>query len=342
MANKKDQILTRISENASRFDSSYEGKFVCPTCLKATPINKPSDISEAHIVPRYVGGSLKTYLCKGCNSFFGSKQDLWFGEYLHLLKSGGSVFATNKQQKTFTLNGVKVTGSFRETKDGALEFITYRNLTSPAANSALDAMASTAEMKVEVKIPIVENTHQVMVGFLTAGYLLWFKELGYSWVFQGHLDKVREQILTPTERIIPTTYLLDAGDIIFEKPWIGFLEIGENSYPCAGISDRIVLFPGLGSNDIYVRLATQEERTMQVEYEAVSISQFHRFPNPTGVSYRNQVLIFPDHFLSGSIESRLLNYRGDGSPPQELTLVKGPHPAFQQAIVVTQLRGEDA
>lgn len=342
MAKRKDEVLLRISSNASKFDTSYDKSFVCPACLRLTPLKSASKISEAHILPRSAGGSLKTYLCGTCNSYFGSNQDAWFGEYLYLLGSGKGLFATRKQPRTFTINGVKVTGEFKESNDGALEVYTYKDLMSPDAVLALEEAHQSGRLEISAKIPVVANEQKIKIGFLTAGYLLWFKELGYSWVFQGHLQKVREQILNPERRIIPGTYLSDVGEEVFENPWIGFVELGQDSYPCAGIADRIVLFPSFSGTCIYEKLAGGSVREMKVQYEAVRISKYHQFPDPTAIGYRDQVLVFPDHFVSGSVRAKLMLYAGDGQPPKVLYQMGGEIDEQAGEVNVVKMRRADA
>ena len=56
-------------------------------------------------------------------------------------------------------------------------------------------------MQLKVPFPIMKESHQIDVGFLTAGYLMFFAMFGYSWVLQAHLDPVRKQILHPREEV---------------------------------------------------------------------------------------------------------------------------------------------
>jgi HNH endonuclease len=316
LSNRKNQILERISLNASKFDAAYAGAFVCPTCLEIISLNTKSEITEAHIIPKYSGGSLKTYLCKRCNSHFGNNQDHWFGEYVYLANNGKSLFASRKQNRTFIMNGVEVAGKFIETNGGHFQISIYKNLMSPVAISAMKAAETPGRVQITTQIPILKNTRSIIVGFLTAAYLLWFKELGYSWVFQSHLNSVRAQILNPTKRIISDICVVDAGDKNFERPWIGFLEIENDNYLCAGIVDRIVILPSYNNPNVYKHLAKLAKKQINAETEAVRISNYHSLPDPIGTIYRDQVMTFPDHFHNGLVTPRVFRYLGDGQPPQ--------------------------
>lgn len=320
MSNHKERILERISSNAQKFDSEYINQFICPTCLNMSPVSSVSNISEAHIIPKYVGGRLKTYLCKKCNSDFGKHQDHWFGEYLYIYGTGKSLFSTKKQSGGFSINGVKARGDYEELDDGNIEIKVYENRMSPQNRIELQEAQKNAGLELTCEFPIYDKENLIKVGFITAAYLLWFKELGYSWVFQSHLNLVREQILKPNEVILPDKSVLDMGEVHFDKPWIGFLEIGKHSYPCAGITDRIVLFPAINAPNPYELL--KSVKTLDVNYEAVRISDRHEFPDPIGIVYRDEVMVFPDKFQNGMLTPKIFKYAGDGQPPQVLYSVE--------------------
>lgn len=60
----------------------------------------------------------------------------------------------------------------------------------------------------------------VTLGFLTAGYLLWFRELGYSWALQQHLGPVRDLILgISADRAILSRCTVPRRDR-FPRPWV--------------------------------------------------------------------------------------------------------------------------
>ncbi len=60
--------LLQLSQELGRFNYDLLGKFRCPTCLNDFSIES-REVSEEHIIPASVGGSLTTFLCKDCNSF---------------------------------------------------------------------------------------------------------------------------------------------------------------------------------------------------------------------------------------------------------------------------------
>lgn len=88
----KKKILEMLSENLQVFYPSLKNHFMCPTCLRKIPLNEKHNISEAHIIPNSAGGKLKTYLCRDCNSMFGTKQDKWFGELIRIADDENASF----------------------------------------------------------------------------------------------------------------------------------------------------------------------------------------------------------------------------------------------------------
>jgi hypothetical protein len=340
---QKQVILDRISANGTKFDAGNEGYFVCPTCLSKTSLRSASEITKAHIIPRYSGGTLATYLCRRCNSAFGRDQDYWLGEYLYLTDGSKGLLATRKQKPTFRVNGVEVRGKFQEGSDGALEFFIWQNLNSPKTLAALKAAETPGKVELQLTLPVLRETQSIKVGLLTAAYLLWFKELGYSWVFQHHLTAVRSQILNPSSRVLPPNFVLDAGERYFKKPWIGFLELTNDYLPCAGIADRLVLFPSFSTPKIYEKLSRLNATTLSVEYESIRICDYHQFPDPVGLVYRDQAVVFPDLFSRVPQSSRVLYYAGDGRPPHLLhRMDDATYEMHKQHAVITKIRRSDA
>lgn len=78
---RKNEVAAKLACSLTEFYPECADQFLCPTCLRFVPLNRPEDISEAHIVPRAAGGRVATVLCRKCNSTFGTRQDKWMAEY---------------------------------------------------------------------------------------------------------------------------------------------------------------------------------------------------------------------------------------------------------------------
>ena len=288
---------------------------MCPTCLKVVSLSDLNKISEAHILPKFSGGRLKTYLCSDCNSKFGTNQDKWLGEYLQLRKSGKTVFGVTKQAGRFSINGIPVSGKFRESSDGGLQFYIWDDKTSPESIDQLDGVGKHDPLTLSVEVPLMKNTRLVEVGLLTAAYLLWFRELGYSWVFQTHLDTIRKQICDPTKKIIETLPIAKNIDGEREMAWIGVVEFDETVLAAAGIADNLVLLPTFSNPNVEEVLAVDRGKTVNSTYQTFRFSDRHEFGLPFGIIYKERGVVASHKFSGADFQYGILRYDGINEEP---------------------------
>ena len=218
----KDELLKRLARGVNSFFPELTNHFICPTCLERIELPSDGKITVAHIIPQAAHGRLKTFLCKSCNSAFGSRQDKWFGETVRLKRSG-QLLSTKFQDKHYEIDGVRVNGSWKQTETGGFEFFIYKNLNPPEVVRALGDKFRRQPHRIGLKfgLPVMANQELADVGFLTAAYLMWFAVAGYSWAFQRHLDLVRQQIRNATDRILPNRGVAYASSNITDVPRIG-------------------------------------------------------------------------------------------------------------------------
>jgi len=241
----KKEILRLLSQNLSMFRKESFDNFMCPTCMKVLSIKNLNKISEAHIIPKAARGNLKTFLCKDCNSIFGSKQDKWFGEQINIANSpGASVFSTSIKDKFFEIDGKRFTGTWRKELNKEIILDIHANRNSPKDIEYITNKLNSRLSKINFSLPmpILRNQHLIDVGFLTAAYLMWFKLLGYSWVLQDHLEIIRHQIRNPEQEIIESKYLFNTKTTNW-KPWIGLLKLLDDVVPVFGLNKHLVVLP---------------------------------------------------------------------------------------------------
>lgn len=297
-SDKKTIVLERIAQNLRVFYPELSQHFMCPTCLSVLSLTERSKISEAHIVPRAARGSLKTFICTSCNSKFGANQDRWLGEYYQLRREflnrkEATILDAPTKPGYFTIDDVRVQGTFRTEADGSLGFYIYEDRTDP---DAIRQVLSKYPKTMSFSIPILAKEDIISVGFLTAAYLLWFKELGYSWALQAHLEKVRKQIQNPLEKIIEGRYWVICSGEFFESPWVGVTFIRGETVLIAALADRLVLLPPADKKDPF-SILDEKFDSLSSQYQKFHFSDGHQFGKPVGLIYRDRLLISPDIIL---------------------------------------------
>jgi hypothetical protein len=257
----KHDIIKKLSENLSMFFPDLLGYFMCPTCLDKFPISDRDRISEAHIIPKACGGTVKTLLCTECNSFFGSNQDKWFGELVRIVNSDHpSVFYTNIKDGHFMIDGHRINGYWKIDDKGNFRFYWDVRRNPPHINKLMQQKLLSHSPRLELKVPfpVLRENHQIRIGFLTAGYLMFFAMFGYSWILQSHLDPIRKQIRNPQEDIIQANYIASTN-ILKKTPWIGFMNILNYQVPVFGFLKNFVLYPPMYQPGFYSDLGEFEQ-----------------------------------------------------------------------------------
>jgi len=168
---KRDRALRRLARHLRSFYPELFNHFVCPTCLARIPLAEISRVSEAHIVPKAAGGRLVTYLCRDCNSNFGSQQDKWFGEYTHLRRDNKDLLESRVKAGYFEIDGTRYGGTFTADRKSGLKFFIDKTRTAPEALEKLDRKRREEGFrgsKMSVPIPLMKNSSYLDIGFLTA------------------------------------------------------------------------------------------------------------------------------------------------------------------------------
>jgi hypothetical protein len=313
------EVNRLIADWASFFPEDLR-EFVCPVCLRQTSKEVPSSYpTEAHVIPRSALGGVTSVLCARCNSELGSRVDKWFGEYIFLnQQKSGDPLQTRHRAGHFEVSGVRLGGEIRASAEKGLELFVFEERSSPEALKALASiihaqsvvhlpewitkrlpsaeLSADRELKVSIPIPMWSHKAEILTGMLVAGYLQWFRLLGYSWVLQAHLDSVRESILSGA-------YTIDSGAVVSrwqaartQKAWLGIAQVGAAICPAAGVSDLIALFPPPDAPDVFLLNQPSEGK---LEFELL-----RQFPTdgkgilngPCALALDDRFFVVPDQF----------------------------------------------
>ena len=318
----KTRALGGLAKSLSYFDPSAKDVFRCPACLRDVPIDRPAEITVAHLIPQYAAGTLTTWLCKACNSKFGSRQDKWFGEYARLRTMvNPSVLDSKIKAPTFDIGGIRVAGVLEEGEDGGLNAYIHSTRNSPETLARLEehfrTFKVTGESSMIVTIPFLQKRFETTVGFLTCAYLLWFKHLGYSFALQTHLDPIRKQLANSDSQLIPLTYEGVVKEC-FPRPWIsvGFLE----THPilAAGILDRVIILPSSNRPRVLDSLDPKFVQHHLSGLVPVPVDASTRPVGPIGLLLGTETFVMPDVLRNNPNFGRYFMLHPDGSKPAYL------------------------
>lgn len=314
---KKTALLARLASSLKLFYPEYSDQFLCPTCLRPYPIRDRHQIAEAHIVPQSAGGKIATLACATCNNTFGHLQDKWLGEFIRLTVAKESFFHTRHQKGHFNIGGQRVGGRFQVAADGGLEFLIFTDRTSPKALAEVQRLAAAGQLsEVTLPLPLLENRRLMSYGFLTSAYLLWFRELGYSFALQEHLGVVREAILNPETAALPNCMV--TASQVFPEPWIGVGTVAGELCLITGLANRLVFLPPADRPDLYSRLPTDFSDVVMSDYQVLRFYTQHQFGGPLGVIYHNRIIVSPDILLKGATPPQFWLFPPDGGSPKML------------------------
>lgn len=301
----KTRILKMLAESLRVFKPEYSDHFLCPTCLDVIPLSRKDEITAAHIIPKAAKGKLKTYLCDKCNHSFGTNQDKWFGEFLKTVDTGILRYIpTNIKEGIFWVDDIKVNGAWQKDKDGALVFYIRTDRNSPTTNKVIAEKFKIRPPSLRIRIPVPLRQHRRMidVGFLTAGYLMWFVALGYSWVLQEHLNPIREQIREPDNDILRSQFIAYCEGVRWPEPWIGLITVNGEILLTMGLENCLVLFPPADRPDIYHKIDLSRPSQIGSDIRQIHFSSTPFYGPSVNIFLENRILVFPnaDHPLSAA------------------------------------------
>jgi hypothetical protein len=322
--------VERLAASLQKFHPAFVDSWMCPTCLLVIPCSRPEEASEAHIVPQAAGGSITTALCRQCNSQFGAQQDRWLGDFLRWFRSTQpSLFSTPTRSKFFEIDGFRVGGTYGIQPDTGVSFIMDPERTNPATLKAVLQSSLIAVLSrrlpqrsrerhtVTFPIPILEHEELLEIGFLTATYLLWFRELGYSWALQRHLEPIREQIRNPTGQVLPPKFSAICEGCMFDPPWIGIGEVAGELTLVAAIANHMVFLPLADRLNFYETLP-DDFQGLGSNIRPLQFYKEHQFGGPAGILFGTRAVVVPDVMQTGSAQCFLIHVPPEGGAPRIL------------------------
>lgn len=178
-----------------------EDIFICPLCHEVFPRNKWSGLTLEHVPPESVGGKGIAITCAPCNHNSGSKLDS------HLVHEQGFLdfmegipYASVDVRYSVNELAYPLTGRLSFGPSGEWLLVGDPKRTNPTYLEDTIASLKKRERNGRINFRFKgHNQRRARLSLLRAAYLWGFASLGYIFLFNNHLENVRQQITNPLE-----------------------------------------------------------------------------------------------------------------------------------------------
>lgn len=216
----KYAIFDRFASSLKQIHPEYGGKYGCPLTMslfERTAIDDET-LTLEHCIPKRLGANKYVLTAKAANNEAGTEIDA----ELHKMILHDEFFREGIGARTvrMTMGGHEVGAEFTRQVDGKeikneLKIVADRSNPKNLIASQEWAKGMTVNDDISLNFHPNEQPDKALarVALLKAGYLCLFHRVGYSYIPDPILNAVRQQILSPSEQILPL------GKIVFEmKP----------------------------------------------------------------------------------------------------------------------------
>jgi len=209
---KAHRIFAKLSRDLARVTNDLPNKILCPLCLASMPeeaidLEEPM-VTEEHIIPRNLGGTVTTLTCKRCNNNHGSALE---SHLIQMVRSNDSLSGLGGQ----TVRGwmdvlgdrLPVDMELKPSANGPI------CLVCRPFNPAVVAKVSSSLRSGSVdSIGITVTTEYVPVraylGLFRIAYLEMFRRAGYGYILSPAAGVIRQAIASFNDPPVEICYPL--------------------------------------------------------------------------------------------------------------------------------------
>lgn len=207
---KRQRWFETFAENLALFAPAMKrnfryGAFACPLCFRL--FTSPDELSLAHTRQRSLGGRKVTLTCRECNNHIGSEIESYLKNWQQY-QSAMSGQGTDSVRATVSIDDetyytVELTTGMKDEKP-LVEMRVVPQASNPESiervhEKLLHEWESTP---LHVSITLKAGWDRARLAYLHAAYLELFHRFGYEWVFCHSSDRIRRQLLNPSESMI--------------------------------------------------------------------------------------------------------------------------------------------
>lgn len=203
-SNEKRAIFDALRKSLidAGITTTAEDSLICPLCWQETPYEQ---LSIEHIIPGSVGGRRTTLTCRACNNDHGSEFDAHLARYQQL-KDAFQGHGTLRTK--LNVAGHEMIANLRWGNEHK-HFDIVGKATNPAAIEASQktlAKEPPGEMKFTLYYNYNQNKFRIAV--LRAAYLVLFNSLGYHYIHDPIIQRIRQLIANPSPQLINLASLI--------------------------------------------------------------------------------------------------------------------------------------
>ncbi|OFW32733.1 MAG: hypothetical protein A3J28_07880 [Acidobacteria bacterium RIFCSPLOWO2_12_FULL_60_22] len=189
------RLFSQLSVDLAKITADYPAQVLCPLCL--TPFTKEAidleepDLTEEHIIPEKLGGTLVTLTCKRCNNTYGSKVE---AHLVQMLRSHDSLKGTSNRplRGRMEIGGMTVPADI-EWKAAETTTIRLRPF-KPAVHEAIKKHLRDGTDEINLNLNFRYIPLRSYVAVFRIAYLAMFRELSYGYILSRAAGAVREII----------------------------------------------------------------------------------------------------------------------------------------------------
>lgn len=206
----------------------FKDVFICPTCkdgfLRESLDANPAVLTIEDCIPKKLGGTkvTTTLQCAECNNTAGSKLDAQIRNRIHFEEffEGTSSAPTRvtlelgaAKATADWFNGKSDTPSMKLAIDGRRSFTEHVNTIANSMDSFVKARGQV-EMKLSFKPGFKKRESNIAL--LRIGFLMMFRQFGYSYILNPCVARVRQQIRESHKEIVPDSFAV----LLTEQPML--------------------------------------------------------------------------------------------------------------------------
>jgi hypothetical protein len=295
----RTQLFDRYAANLSavkahpriHLEPDLDDIVMCPQCFKVITRDNlddaESEFSLEHVPPEALGGRIRTFTCRECNSSAGHDLDSHLLNWLHLrdflqAKPGSTVDA-----RVTIAEKAQLIAELVYTQDGILQILADRNRTNPDqlehANRLMRQGPPEINLNFSGRKGRGAKLRRPEAALLRIAYLYTFSVFGYGFLINAGSQAIRRQFRNPDDKILPAWGISHDDRLPDEVLGINIVTSpGELRSYAVGFdlvydSNRMrysVLIPGptAPSTDVYAFLAGRTDHPTPINMKLVPIS----------------------------------------------------------------------